>query len=106
MSQTITCPSGLAGRIRGMNVREESILAETVLPDAGNRVVFWLISGADERQMVGAGARKRRFIKGLFLERTLGRTCRGALLARATLASSPTRRTRTAPSSRSACEWS
>lgn len=31
MSDTITCPSGLTGRIRGMKVREERILADRKL---------------------------------------------------------------------------
>ena len=30
MAEVITCPSGLTGRIRGMKVREERILAEVV----------------------------------------------------------------------------
>jgi hypothetical protein len=28
MSETITCPSGLSGRIRGMKAREDRILAD------------------------------------------------------------------------------
>ncbi len=31
MSKTITCPSGLSGRIRGMKVREERILSDRKL---------------------------------------------------------------------------
>jgi len=38
MSQTITCPSGLSGRIRGMKVREERILADRKLARSGGQV--------------------------------------------------------------------
>ncbi len=38
MSDTITCPSGLTGRIRGMKVREERILADRKLARAGGQV--------------------------------------------------------------------
>ena len=31
MSHVITCPSGLSGRIRGMKVREERVLADRKL---------------------------------------------------------------------------
>ena len=35
MSNTITCPSGLVGRIRGMKAREERILADRKLARSG-----------------------------------------------------------------------
>jgi len=38
MSDTITCPSGLQGRIRGMKVREERILADRQLAKSGGQV--------------------------------------------------------------------
>lgn len=38
MSHTITCPSGLTGRIRGMKVREERVLADRKLAKSGGQV--------------------------------------------------------------------
>ena len=38
MSETITCPSGLTGRIRAMLVREERILGDRKLAKAGGQV--------------------------------------------------------------------
>ena len=38
MSEIITCPSGLSGRIRGMKVREERILADRKLAKNGGQV--------------------------------------------------------------------
>ena len=38
MSDTITCPSGLTGRIRGLKVREERILADRKLARSGGQV--------------------------------------------------------------------
>ena len=38
MSEIITCPTGLTGRIRGMKVREERILADRKLAKAGGQV--------------------------------------------------------------------
>ena len=38
MSHVITCPSGLTGRIRGMKVREERILADRKLAKSGDQV--------------------------------------------------------------------
>lgn len=38
MSETITCPSGLTGRIRGMKVREERILTDRKLAKSGEQV--------------------------------------------------------------------
>jgi len=38
MSEIINCPSGLSGRIRGMKVREERILADRKLPPKGGQV--------------------------------------------------------------------
>jgi hypothetical protein len=39
MSEVITCPSGLTGRVRGMKVREERILSEDrKLAKAGGQV--------------------------------------------------------------------
>jgi len=38
MSEIITCPSGLTGRIRAMLVREERILADRKLAKAGGQV--------------------------------------------------------------------
>lgn len=35
MAETITCPSGLTGRIRGMKAREERILADRKLARSG-----------------------------------------------------------------------
>jgi len=39
MSETITCPSGLSGRIRGMKAREERILADRAADVAAGRLV-------------------------------------------------------------------
>ena len=38
MTETIICPSGLTGRIRGMKVREERILTDRKLARNGNQV--------------------------------------------------------------------
>jgi len=38
MSEIITCPSGLSGRIRGMKVREERVLADRKLAKNGGQV--------------------------------------------------------------------
>ena len=38
MSEVITCPSGLSGRIRGMKVREERILTDRKLARTGGQV--------------------------------------------------------------------
>ncbi len=38
MSEIITCPSGLTGRVRGMKVREERILSDRKLAKAGGQV--------------------------------------------------------------------
>lgn len=38
MSDTITCPSGLTGRIRGMKAREERILADRKLARSGGQI--------------------------------------------------------------------
>ncbi|MFH1919263.1 MAG: hypothetical protein ABIP48_05155, partial [Planctomycetota bacterium] len=38
MSETITCPSGLSGRIRGMKVREERVLTDRKLAKSGGQV--------------------------------------------------------------------
>jgi hypothetical protein len=38
MSHVITCPSGLTGRVRGMKVREERILADRALAKQGGQV--------------------------------------------------------------------
>ena len=38
MSEIINCPSGLSGRIRGMKVREERILADRKLAKNGGQV--------------------------------------------------------------------
>ncbi len=38
MSDIITCPSGLTGRIRGMKVREERVLADRKLAKSGGQV--------------------------------------------------------------------
>ncbi len=38
MSETITCPSGFAGRIRGMKAREERILADRKLARSGRQL--------------------------------------------------------------------
>lgn len=38
MSEIITCPSGLSGRIRGMKVREERVLADRRLAKSGGQV--------------------------------------------------------------------
>lgn len=39
MSHVISCPSGLTGRIRGMKVREERVLADRKLAKSGGQVV-------------------------------------------------------------------
>ena len=38
MSEIITCPSGLSGRLRGMKVREERVLAGRKLAKNGGQV--------------------------------------------------------------------
>ena len=38
MTETITCPSGLSGRIRGMKVREERVLTDRKLAKSGGQV--------------------------------------------------------------------
>jgi hypothetical protein len=38
MSEIITCPTGLTGRIRGMKVREERVLADRRLAKSGGQV--------------------------------------------------------------------
>ena len=38
MFHVITCPSGLMGRIRGMKVREERVLADRKLAKSGGQV--------------------------------------------------------------------
>ena len=38
MSEIITCPSGLSGRLRGMKVREERILADRKLSRDGGQI--------------------------------------------------------------------
>jgi hypothetical protein len=38
MTETITCPSGLSGRIRGIKVREERILADRKLAKSGGQL--------------------------------------------------------------------
>ena len=38
MSEVITCPSGLSGRIRGMKVREERVLADRQLAKSGGQM--------------------------------------------------------------------
>ncbi len=38
MSHVITCSSGLTGRVRGMKVREERILADRKLAKSGGQV--------------------------------------------------------------------
>jgi len=48
MSEIITCPSGLTGRIRGMKVREERILADRKLAKAGGQVDELLASCWEE----------------------------------------------------------
>ena len=44
MSEIITCPSGLTGRIRGMKVREERVLADRKLAKSGGQVDELLVS--------------------------------------------------------------
>jgi len=44
MSDVITCPSGLSGRIRGLKVREERILADRKLAKAGAQLDELLMS--------------------------------------------------------------
>jgi hypothetical protein len=38
MADVITCPSGLTGRVRGMKVREERVLADRKLAKSGGQV--------------------------------------------------------------------
>ena len=38
MADVITCPSGLQGRVRGMKVREERVLADRKLAKSGGQV--------------------------------------------------------------------
>ena len=64
MSHTITCPSGLTGRIRGMKVREERVLADRKLAKSGGQVdilldrPLWIISS--ERRIGGGKNRNSR----------------------------------------------
>ncbi|MFM2419699.1 MAG: hypothetical protein RL385_4422 [Pseudomonadota bacterium] len=37
MADIITCPSGLPGRVRGMKVREERVLADRKLAESGGQ---------------------------------------------------------------------
>lgn len=48
MSESITCPTGLTGRIRGMKVREERILSDRKLAKAGGQVDELLASCWEE----------------------------------------------------------
>ena len=48
MSDTITCPSGLTGRIRGMKVREERVLADRKLAKQGGQMDQLLASCWEE----------------------------------------------------------
>jgi len=38
MADVITCPSGLTGRVRGMKVREERVLADRKLAKSGGQI--------------------------------------------------------------------
>ncbi len=38
MADVITCPSGLSGRVRGMKVREERVLADRKLAKSGGQI--------------------------------------------------------------------
>ena len=38
MADVITCPSGLTGRVRGMKVREEHVLADRKLAKSGGQI--------------------------------------------------------------------
>ncbi len=48
MSEIITCPTGLTGCIRGMKVREERILADHKLAEAGGQVDELLAACCEE----------------------------------------------------------
>ena len=48
MAEVITCPSGLTGRIRGMKVREERILADRKLAKSGGQIDELLASCWEE----------------------------------------------------------
>ena len=48
MADVITCPSGLSGRIRGMKVREERVLADRRLAKSGGQVDELLVSCWEE----------------------------------------------------------
>jgi hypothetical protein len=58
MFEIITCPSGLSGRIRGMKVREERILADRKLANNGGQVNELL--GACWEETLGPGAEPKR----------------------------------------------
>ncbi|MCG8420104.1 MAG: hypothetical protein MJE77_19415 [Proteobacteria bacterium] len=53
MSDIITCPSGLTGRIRGMKVREERILADRKLAKSGGQMDELLAACWQQTQDVG-----------------------------------------------------
>jgi hypothetical protein len=53
MSELITCPSGLTGRIRGMKVREERILADRKLAKSGGQIDELLAACWEETQDPG-----------------------------------------------------
>lgn len=38
MADVVTCPSGLTGRIRGMKVREDRVLADRKLAKSGGQI--------------------------------------------------------------------
>ena len=48
MSEIINCPSGLTGRIRGMKVGEEAILADRKLAKSGGQVDELLSACSEE----------------------------------------------------------
>jgi hypothetical protein len=53
MADTITCPSGLTGRIRGMKAREERILADRKLARSGGQLEQILAACWEETLDVG-----------------------------------------------------
>lgn len=62
MADIITCPSGLQGRVRGMKVREESVLADRKLAKSGAQIDELLAACWEETLDAGPlRARRERF---------------------------------------------
>ena len=79
MADVITCPSGLTGRVRGMKVREERVLADRKLAKSGGQIDE-LLSACWEETLdagpyaLGEGGKRR----GDAVEVTIEQAARGA----------------------------